>query len=203
MAGNLPARMLGPLRRALGLRVFRFFARRLGAAGMPTAPSGLTTRVLSDAQVAALCRDSELDLRENAAKAAFARGDLCIGAYDGSVVAGYCWVAFAPLHHLDGVWVEFGNRIAWTYKSLVREQYRGRGVAALLYGAPDDACRARGRGESLICVESRNTASVRAAYRAGYADAGWAGYLRRPVFLQWRSPGLRKRQVHFFFPAAA
>ena len=54
----------------------------------------------------------------------------------------------------------------------------------------------------MICVERRNTSSIRAAQKAGFADAGAGGYLRRGrVFFGWYSSPLRKDGVSFFIPA--
>lgn len=152
----------------------------------------------------ALSRDADLDLREDAVAAAAARGDLCLGAFADGGLVGYCWFAFAPLPHLDGVWVRFGPDIAWVYKSFVRPSHRGRRIARSLYRYGDRACRERGRNSSLICVESHNLPSVRAALAAGYGNLGGAGYLRRiGAFVQWRSPAVRKRGVSFFVPPPA
>ena len=195
-----PSRLARGLLRRAGLRLFRFFARPLEAA--PPALAGFDIRALRPADLAALGRDPALDLRQEFVSAAQSRGDFCLGAYEGDRLAGYCWFAFAPLPHLDGVWVRFGSDIAWVYKSFVRTSDRGRGIAPALYRFADPACRERGRNTSVICVEFDNAPSAQAALRAGYAVAGRAGYLRRgPVFFQWGSAAARARGVSFFDPA--
>jgi GNAT superfamily N-acetyltransferase len=157
----------------------------------------------TELQLLDLCGQPELDLRASSVAAAFARGDLCVAAYDRQRTAGYCWLAFAPLRHLDDVWVRFGPHVVWTYKSLVLPQYRGRGIATLLYRFADRACRERHRTLSVVCVERHNPASIRAAQKAGYADAGTGGYVRRGrVFFDWYSSPLRKDGVSFFIPDA-
>lgn len=168
---------------------------------MPSPLAGLDVRLQSERDVAALCGEQDLDLREPSVTAAYSRGDFCVAAYDGGLVAGYCWLAFAPLPHLDGVSVKFGRQVAWVYKSLVRPTHRGRGIAPHLYRYADAACRERGRTSSVICVESHNAPSVAAALRAGYADIGRAAYVRRgPVFLDWYSAPVREHGVSFFIP---
>ena len=193
------ARLMRGLARRAGLRVFRFFVRPLD----PRSPlsGGLDVRQLALAEVLAQCPDGELDLREDAVKDAYARGDFCVGTFDGLVLAGYCWLAFAPLPHLDGVWVRFSPEVAWLYKSFVRPPYRGRNLAAGFYRFPDRECAARGRLFSVICVESHNAPSIGAARRGAYSHAGYAAYLRRGrKLVRWYSPGSRCIGVRFFDP---
>src|SRR5918992_2478959 len=130
-------------RRLLGVRLFRMFGRPLGR--LPGAKqNSLDLRVLCVPDLLPLCADAELNLRPDAVVAAYQRGDLCVAAFDGDRLAGYCWVAFRPLPHLDGVWVRFEPAVAWAYKSLVRPAYRGRGIAAALYRFLDPECLNRG-----------------------------------------------------------
>jgi len=192
--------MRGRLMRALachaGLRLFRLFRRQVEDVGRK-GPAGL--RLLDQDAVMALCSDAELDLAADRAASAFRRGDLCVAAFDGERLSGYCWLAFAPLPHLDGVWVDFAPEAVWTYKSYVRPAHRGRRIASALYRFTDAECRARGRSVSIICVESHNGPSVAAARAAGYGNAGWAGYLRRPHGVHdWYSPQVRALEVRFF-----
>lgn len=199
---SMYGRLARGLARRAGLRVFRMFSRPLES-GLPRAlPEGVELRLLREREVLELGRDAQLDLRQESVAAAYARGDFCVGAFDAQTVAGYCWFAFAPLPHLDGAWVEFGRRVAWTYKSLVRPAHRGRGIAPALYRFADAACLERGRGSSVICVESHNRSSVRAALTAGYAPAGYAGYLLRGSRLvSWSSAAAKGQGVSFFLPS--
>jgi GNAT superfamily N-acetyltransferase len=200
MSGAFHAKLARQLFQRAGLRFFRFFSRPL-APRPGVAPDRMELRLLQKADVLALCGDPELELRVEGVSAAYARGDLCVGAFDGAKAVGYCWLAFAPLPHLDHVWVRFDRTVAWTYKSLVRLAYRGRGVAPALYRFADDECRERECSRSVICVESHNSPSVRAAVRAGYAPAGYAGYvLRGRRLLHWSSPAVQRLRVAFFLP---
>ena len=183
-------------------RWFRFFERSLGAAPALPVPPGLLLRQITEPEAGRWCA-AELDLREAGMAAAFGRGDLFVGAFAGDELVGYCWLAFAPLPHLDGVWVRFAPAAVWTYKSFVRATHRGRGIAPALYRALDGACLERGRNRSLLCVEWSNAPSVAAALRAGYFPAGYAAYLRHPsAVLAWRSPAARRQAIEFFRPGA-
>ena len=187
-------------RRLLGVRLFRMFGRPLGR--LPGAKqNSLDLRVLCVPDLLPLCADAELNLRPDAVVAAYQRGDLCVAAFDGDRLAGYCWVAFRPLPHLDGVWVRFEPAVAWAYKSLVRPAYRGRGIAAALYRFLDPECLNRGCSRSVICVERHNRPSISAALRAGYASDGYGAYLLRSArLLAWSSPRAKERGIAFFLP---
>ena len=119
-------RVMRALSRRAGLRVFQFFVRDLQNGRPDDAPAGIQRRLLWERDVLAMCGDRELDLREDAVRKAYSRGDVCVGAFHGGAVAGYCWLAFAPVHHLEGVWVEFDRSVVWTYKA------RMQGVAFVL-----------------------------------------------------------------------
>ena len=196
------AKIAGRLARHAGLRLFRLFSRPLER--RPGAvPAGLGLRLLSLPEVLDLCSDPGLDLRRDAAAAAYARGDLCVAAFDADAVAGYCWLAFAPLPHLDGVWVRFDRRVAWTYKSLVLPSYRGKGIAPALYRFSDADSRERGCSDSVICVESHNRPSISAALRAGYAPSGYGAYVfRGSRLLTCSSAAAKRHAVSFFLPQA-
>jgi GNAT superfamily N-acetyltransferase len=199
---SLGWRLHGVLGRGLGragIRLFRFFSRPLDAALAP-APPGVRLRTLGEAEVLALCVDATLELSPEKVRRAFARGDACAGAYENDHLAGYCWYAFAPLPHLDDVWVDFARpRSVWLYKSLVRARHRGQGIAPALYRMADRLAVPRGATQALICVESHNGASIAAARRAGFIAAGYAAYRARArAVAAWYSPRARSEGVRFF-----
>lgn len=198
------ARLRRTLGNRAGIRFFRFFTRDMGERMDYPESAGITVEVLPEGDVLEHCNDAGLDLRAEMVREAYARGDLCLGAFKSSELVGYCWLAFAPVPHLDGVWVRFAASVAWTYKSLVRPAYRGRGIAAALYVGGDIVCAERERRHSVICVESHNRPSVSAALRANYQPAGYGGYVRRGMpLLTWSTPMARRHGVAFFLPPAA
>jgi GNAT superfamily N-acetyltransferase len=200
---SMHARLASALARRANLRLFRFFRRSLAPATPPTIPGGLELRVVSEADLAPLSRTGEMDLNAEKVAAAYARGDLCAGVYESGQLVGYCWFAFAPVFHLDGVWVDFHPQGVWMYKSLVLPSHRGRGIAPALYRFTDRLCVERGRSFSISCIESHNRSSIAAIRRTGYEPAGFGGYLRRErAVLPFMSPAARTMAVRFFIPGA-
>jgi ribosomal protein S18 acetylase RimI-like enzyme len=192
-------RVMSRLDRHAGLRVFRVFGRRLRAwAG--AAAQHIDCRLLPEREVLALCADPALDLVPSRVKAAYRRGDLCVGAFQEGELAGYCWFALSPAPHMDGAWLEFSDHVVYTYKSYVRQGFRGRGIAAALYGSADAHFVERGRTHAVICVETHNEPSLAAARRSGFAAAGYAAYLRGGRMLAWCSGAAAGYGLRFFVP---
>lgn len=196
-------RLARALARYAGLRAFVFFRRALDPATPARLPGGVEVRMLGEGDLAPVCHRSELELTAEKVSAAYARGDLCAGAYDSGELVAYCWFAFAPAPHLDGVWADFHRQGVWIYKSLVLPSHRGRSIAPALYRFTDGPCVERGRSFSICCIESHNRPSVAAIRRAGYEAAGYAGYLRRGTkVLPLTSPAASRMEVRFFVPGA-
>lgn len=201
----MPNRLHRAAARALavhaGVRLFRFFQRPLGPSSI-VAPAGIALKALDEDLVLRHCAARELDLVEDKVRAAFGRGDACAGAFEQDRLVGYCWFAFAPLPHLDGVWVDFARSVVWLYKSLVRQSHRGRGIAPALYRFADAFGPQRGCTKAVICVESHNRPSVAAARSGGYAAAGYAAYrVHGGGVAGWYSRAARENAVRFFVPA--
>ena len=204
MRPRLVHRLLNRLGRQGGLRLFRLFSRTLDPASVVRGPGGFDLRVIAEPELLSLCGDAELDLASEKVGAAIARGDVCLGAFGAEGLAGYCWLAFSPLPHLDGVWVDFHADVVWTYKSLVRPAFRGRGIAPALYCFADELCIKRNRRRSVLCMEAHNRPSAEAARRAAYAPAGFAAYWRTSDrLLTWSSGGAKSLSVRFHLRLAA
>jgi GNAT superfamily N-acetyltransferase len=168
---------MGALARRAHLQVFRLFKRTLGAKGGPPRDGGLEYRLMWERDVLRFCGEAELELPESKLREAYAREDLCVAALDGDRLAGYCWFAFSETSLQGPVSIAFPREVVYTYKSYVRPEYRGRGIAPKLYLYADGLLRERGRSIALIFVHSHNRASIAAARRSGFAGAGWAGYV--------------------------
>jgi ribosomal protein S18 acetylase RimI-like enzyme len=182
-----------------GVRVFRIFGRRLRAWTGAAAPR-VDCRLLPEREVLALCADPVLDLVPSNVQAAYRRGDLCVGAFQDGELAGYCWFALSPSPLMDGAWLGFPDQVVYTYKSYVRPSFRGRGIAAALYGFADAHFLERGRTHAVLCVESHNRPSIAAARRSGFAEAGYAAYLAGARLGAWRSRAAAGYGLRFFVP---
>jgi ribosomal protein S18 acetylase RimI-like enzyme len=187
------------LARHAGLRVFRIFGRRLEAQAR-VARGGLDYRLLSKRDVLPLCADASLDLSPSKVRAAYGRGDLCVGVFDRAELAGYCWFALAAAPHMDRAWLEFPPDVVYTYKSYVRPAFRGRGIAAAMYRVADGLFLERDRTRAVICVESHNWSSIAAAKRSGFAGAGYAAYVGGARLRAWSSRTAAGYGLRFFVP---
>lgn len=190
---------MSTLSRYAGLRLFRVFARPVGG----TPHSGrvdVRLRLLSEERLLALV-DPSLDLAPRKIRAAYARGDVCVGAFHGGELVGYCWFAFSAAPHMDRAWLDFPADVVYTYKSFVRPNFRGRGIASAMYRFADAAAIERGRKRAIICVESHNRASIAAARRGGFTEAGYAVYIGSKRLRSWCSKTAARHGLRFFIPS--
>jgi len=192
-------RVMSRLGDQAGVRVFRIFGRRLRAWAGPAA-SRVDCRLLPQSEVLGFCADPTLDLVPSKVQAAYRRGDLCVGAFQQGELAGYCWYALSPAPHMDGAWLAFPEHVVYIYKSYVRPEFRGRGIAAALYGFADAHFIERGRSHAVLCVESHNGPSIAAARRCGFAEAGFAAYRVGARLRAWRSRAAAGYGLRFFVP---
>lgn len=170
--------MVGQLRRRLGVHFYYLLLRPPCAVPRVHAPCALDYRVLDEAFLVAHCADPQLGLRESALRTALAAGEVCVGALRQGRLVGYLWYSFGSARHVDGVRVEFGPRVRYTYKVLVRPEERGRGVGRELLSRGAQLVARRGRDLDLSFVAPDNRASLRAFAAAGWHRAGYAGYAK-------------------------
>jgi hypothetical protein len=180
------------LQRNLGLHCCVILANELRPQVAPV-HSIVTYAPLDEAQALSWCGDKELELGATQISLAFSRGDRCIGAFAGTRLVGYMWLAFGASPHVDGIWVDFAQGDCYAYKFFVRSRYRGQRIIADLHRQADAECLGRGAHRKLYIVDMHNVASLQAARRSGHVALGYAGFLRclgRPRF--FRSPGARQ-----------
>src|SRR5919201_1687578 len=129
-------RIIRALRFYLGLHMFRVFIVRLDdAPALRQEQSGLRYAALTEPELLAWCRDGELELDEAKVLAALRRGDICIGALQGSRLVGYVWFAFGNTPHVEGSWVRVAQSTRYLYKAFIRPGSRRRGFAPKMYAA--------------------------------------------------------------------
>src|SRR5215210_6925259 len=100
--------------RISSVRVFRLFSRPLAVAPRSPTPPGFHIELLDERESLVLAKTPELELTEEKIRSAYKRGDVCLAAFDKRNPVAHCWLAFNPLPHLDGVWVDFAKEAAWT-----------------------------------------------------------------------------------------
>ena len=159
--------------------------------------------LLSERELLPHCADPALELPEMQARAAFARGDLCVGAMHGGKLVGYQWLGFGPTPHVDGVWVRLDRRARYSYKKFVLPQYRGQRIAGMMSRRADVLCLLRGRDCSVSFIDIHNRASWRSSARLGSRTVGYAGYLwLGPRLVAFHSPGARRYGFAFYQPGS-
>jgi len=201
IANRLHIRLSTALQRYCGLYLYRVLVRRLDPAPREALAAGIRFAPLEEAELRAHCADRRLELTWSSAQRSLARGDICVGAFDGDILAGYAWFAFGATPESGGVWVDVDSQASYTYRHFVRPSHRGRRLAAGLLHAADAPSAQRGCSRCVTLIYTYNRASIRASERSGARTVGYAACLR--LFgraLSWRSPGARRERLRFFRP---
>ena len=196
MIAGLPFRALS----FLGVHGWRVFARRLGAEAL-RAPPGLNLRCAPADELRAQWSEAEVEFTEPKARDAFARGEVCVGAFDGPRLVAYAWYAVAPAPHSNGLWMDFDRRAVYVYRAFVVPRYRGRGIAPALYRFADRLFLERGREIAVLCIQASNKPSLAAARRSGAHAIGYCAYWHGAGrFFSLRTPGVRHVGFRFYLP---
>ena len=195
-------RGLAWLLRRVGIRVFAVFRREHH--GVPAEHLGspdIVMRLVGWDELFELARDPALDLEEPFLREAQARGDLCVGAFDGGRLVSYLWRAFEPVPAEDGFWVRFDRPNRYGYKAFTVPSHRGLRIQSALAPTTDRMLLERGYTHAISYVESDNHASIRSDLRHGNERVGFAGWIDVPG-LRWTfsSPGARAHGFEFFDP---
>ncbi|MEA3538239.1 MAG: hypothetical protein U9R73_03810 [Pseudomonadota bacterium] len=138
-------------------------------AGMPKMPRGHVVRELSADALKTLVIDAPLDVQQDR----FARGLVCLGAFDGEVLVGVNWLARGQYDE-DEVNVRFllPDDAAWDTGLWIREDRRlGRAFAALWAGT-GAWLAAHGLARSLSRIADYNLGSLRPHERMGGRTLG-------------------------------
>jgi hypothetical protein len=193
------------VRRWLGLRIYGIYARPLAPPpdSEPDRPQ-FSHRVFDARDVEpllALAKCPELEMSETFVRRALAKGDACEAVLYKDQIVSYSWVAFTPTHDSEGVYVDFGDSDRYGYKGLTLEEFRGQHLRRYYKRFSDAHCIARGRTHSIAFVDVGNHASIRSTTAMGSRRIGFAGYLKRgPLFIPFRTLGVRRRGFRFFVP---
>ena len=164
-------------------------------------PDGIQLAVLTEQQLMAWCKHTELDLHENIVKHALKRGDYCIGATEKGKPVAYVWRAFSDTPHVrsHNIWIAIGDSARYGYNSLTLPQYRGRHIQPALSALGDELIPDHGKKISIGFIETDNYPSIRAALTLGSKIVGYAGYIIIfGKFLSFASPGAKKVGFRFY-----
>ena len=136
-----------------------FFAWQVCARALedapPPAPEGVAIRRLQRQEDLRHFAQPHIRLGEAKARAGFARGEICIGAFAGSSLVGYAWFACDPAPLRDGLWMMYDPGVVYIYRAFVHPAYRGRGIAPALYRHADPLFLSQGRRTALLCMGVR------------------------------------------------
>lgn len=170
--------LMGGIGRRCGLHLVRMFCRPMDGSVRSLPLQGFDIRSLTEAELLALCSDTELNLVADEVRDAVGRGSVCIGAFEAERLAGYAWFAERPSPHGKGLWVKIPSQAIYKYKVFVRESSRGMGIAPALDRYADVICRDSGRQYQASFISSHNISSMSASRASGGMSNGFVAYWR-------------------------
>jgi GNAT superfamily N-acetyltransferase len=200
---TLANRVMAVLRNYLHLHVCRIMVRPFTSAVFEVRHPELSSKVMSEAELIAACEERAMDLRQAQVRAALARGDKCVGAFESDSFIGYVWFAFQAAPDTGNVWVDFSHRYRYAYKSYLRPDWRGRGLSHEIYNRANELCPSGDRSMTIGYAHLDNLPSIRAARRMGGRTVGFAGHISLlGITLAFRTPGASRHGFRFFHPRA-
>lgn len=158
-----------------GISWHRYRLISVPLSGMPKMPRGHSVRELSSGELKTLVIDVPLDVQADR----FARGLICLGAFDGEVLVGVNWLARGHYDE-DEVDVRFllPDDAAWDTGLWIREDRRlGRAFAALWAGTGAWLAE-RSLTRSLSRIADYNLGSLRPHERMGGKTLGMLAAMR-------------------------
>jgi hypothetical protein len=188
-----------------GLHLYGIYARPIHVlTGPDPVVPGYVVRLFARGDEQALlaaARNPELELTEHFVRTALGKSDVCAAILvDGQIVS-FSWVAFTPTHVHDGVHVSFDTRDRYGYFAFTLPEYRGRHLLRLASPQRDRYCFDRGCTQGISYISVDNESSIQMATALGNRRIGFAGYLKLgPIFIPFRTPGVRERGFRFFRP---
>lgn len=182
------------------LRVFVVETRNLNNSNKISFTSnGLLFRSITQAELLASTKNSELDIEPAFIKENMNQRNECLGALKNDILIGYTWRSLTQTQVYKNIWIKFPDNTIYNFKSLVLPSYRGQHVLNKIYSLGEKDLINQGKSVCLSFTESHNYSSLKAKKRAGYKIIGYIAHIKllKHYFI-WHSPGSRKFGVSFF-----
>jgi len=199
----LYALLLRICRKFLTFNISAIFCRSLARTISGTSnPEGCQFSILSEQELLDFSHDPALRLDDTGIKAAFARGEICVGATLDDKLVAYEWRAFSAIRHRN-MWVDFNADAVYGYDSFTLPAYRGKHIMPSLWAFSDKYLSDKGKTLRIAYVDTDNYPSLRAGMRVGGRVVGYAGfiYLFGKLF-SFRTPGAKEYGFRFFTPSS-
>lgn len=137
-------------------------------------------RSLDATGLSPLITDGTWDLTEEFVHEAFARGDCCIGAYDGEQLCGYAWYTEKETAVERGLTLTPMSGLTYSYKHFTHPSARGQAVQRCLAGAAVASRRSEGGAGLVTLIAVDNFASRRSVASVGAKVTGFVLFRGHP-----------------------
>ena len=197
---SIYSRVIGRLGKHLGIHIYSIWTRPLVTNPPDTKlPPGISLRILDREMLLAAFEDSELGLSCEFVESALARGDVAVGALDGTTLVAYDWstVSAAPDH--DGLWTKINRPYRYGYNTFTHPKYSGKHLSTAISFFSDTYFLERGYTERIGYVDISNLPSLAARKHRGEERIGFAGYVKWfGCYFMFRTPAVKRTGFELF-----
>lgn len=141
----------------------------------PCTLRGITYRLITEPELVGASPLHNLD--RDFVRQANDRGDIAVGAFDGSELVGYVWRAAGSAPHTDDLSVSVDHPYNYAYKSFVLPKYRGHHIAPALVLASDAEMFLRGYTHRAAFIAMHNHSSISMGKYQNTTAIGYAAYI--------------------------
>lgn len=162
-------------------------------------PDGLTMRQATHEDLLAAVEESPTHFNKEFIEERTAKGDFCVGAFDGRQMVSWAWVALETAPHIEGLGVKVAAPYSYGYKWFTKPEYRGKDIIARITELRDKLSAETGCTHNVGFIETHNYASLTSSSRLGGRCVGHAGYFNLFGRLYpFRTPGVVKHTFRFY-----
>jgi GNAT superfamily N-acetyltransferase len=195
VCATLYAKVMNGLKRIFGLHLFSVYTGHHEIGGeVGTLPEGLEMHILTPTEVRRHVDEPRLDFRDASVTQALARGDVCIGAFEGDQLVAFTWRALkGPVPHTPLWDVVWNPGLVYRYKAYTLPEYRGLHIHEVLSKEIDRYLGEQGHTVGLSFIETHNFSSIRTLARKVRRRIGYAGYIQKSrLCFSFRTAGCRR-----------
>lgn len=133
--------------------------------------------IAGEADLTVLNGDEELGVSQEFVTDAFARGDICVAAFEAEKIVAFRWFATTGVPHSKSLQVEIGKDIVYGYKAETRSNYRRQKLQEAITQFAANYLLQVGKTHMGGFIETHNFASIQAVFGDEYQFSGYAGYV--------------------------
>ncbi len=196
----LYAYILLKLRHYFGFRISLVRTNEIKDSGLTSFESNnYVFKIINHQDLRRASENNALDLSPIFVDKSETKDDQCLGVLHDQQLVGYTWRTTNPVEIDSGIWLEFGDKVFYRYKSFVLPEHRGKNLLNQIKKLSEKHQLDQGRLNSVSCIETHNYPSIKASTKSGDKTIGYSLFIKnRFGFYSWNSSGARALGVRVY-----